>query len=82
MAKVKQLLASLLVLPRGQGPETIPISWNTRYSTNGFKHLISKARIRHPNFLKNCVLGPSGPKIKAKAVQETAGSSSRGAGCA
>jgi len=44
--------------------------------------LAPKARIRHPNFLKNCVLGPSGPKIKAKAVQETAGSSSRGAGCA
>jgi hypothetical protein len=33
--------------------------------------LAPKARIRHPNFLKNCVLGPSGPKIKAKAVQET-----------
>jgi hypothetical protein len=44
--------------------------------------LAPKARIRHPNFLKNCVLGPSGPKIKAKAVQETVVSSSRGAGCA
>jgi hypothetical protein len=44
--------------------------------------LAPKARIRHPNFLKNCVLGPSGPKIKAKAVQETVGSSLRGAGCA
>jgi len=32
--------------------------------------LAPKARIRHPNFLKNCVLGPSGPKIKAKAVQK------------
>jgi len=45
IAKVKQLLASLLVLPRGQGPETIPVSWNTRYSTNGFKHLISRRRL-------------------------------------
>jgi hypothetical protein len=34
------------------------------------------------NFLKTCVLGPSGPKIKAKAVQETVGSSLRGTGCA
>jgi hypothetical protein len=27
------------------------------------------------NFLKNCVLAPSGPKIEAKVVQETVGSS-------
>jgi hypothetical protein len=32
------------------------------------------------NFLKNCVLGPSGPKIEVKAVQETVGSSLRGTG--
>jgi hypothetical protein len=44
--------------------------------------LAPKVRIRRPNFLKNCVLGPSGPKIKAKAVQETVGGSLRGAGCA
>ena len=34
------------------------------------------------NFLKNCVLGPSGPKIEVKAVQETVGSRLRGTGCA
>jgi hypothetical protein len=34
------------------------------------------------NFLKNCVLGPSGPKIEVKAVQETVGSSLRGTGYA